>query len=132
MPALYSRTVVFIATEPEIIRDKRFTKFGVMIDYISYNGAYVRFPAFLQPLRYKNKMYLGGARTELGIEEKKMFLLIYPAAVNITKIRHPDTAVVYDGYRYLVDRIESVYVGNEVIYNWAIVHKGVEYDIQNI
>ncbi len=114
-------------SDVKYVEDKWFGKYTVQMQYIDAFGDVTFFPAFLQPLRYKNKMYLGGARTNIGFEGRKKFLMIYPAAVELPDATYDDSVMLYGGYRYVFDRVESVYVGNKIIYNWAIVQKGAVY-----
>lgn len=113
--------------EYNYVKDKWFDKLGVETRFFDGVETMHYFPAILQPLRYKNKMYLSGSRTEIGFEARKQFLLICPAEITLGGYRNTEAMVIFDGYRYIVDRAESVYVGNKVAYNWAIVHKGVRH-----
>ncbi|MDR1464916.1 MAG: hypothetical protein LBJ11_06425, partial [Oscillospiraceae bacterium] len=42
--------------------------------------------AFLQPLRYKNKMYLGGVNTRIGFNREGYYLYLGPAGHDLTKL----------------------------------------------
>ena len=81
------------------------------------------FKGTLQPLRYKNKIYLNGVPTELGYDSLKKYLLICSASVELENIDGKDTVLVFEKARYSVDHCEKVYFKNEPFYYWAIIHK---------
>ncbi len=124
MPPQFSRTVISISQEYNVIKHPWFDRHGVTMEYRSATGAVTFFSAMLQPLRYKNKMYLGGAKTELGFEGKRKYLMIYPPQIDIVNYRYHSCVLICGTYRYLIDRIETVSVGDKAVYNWAIVHRG--------
>lgn len=103
---------------------KWFHKHAVEVEFRDSKGKVTIFPAFLQPLRYKNKMYLSGSRSDLGFEAKSKFLMIYPAEIDLGEVTCDDVILLYSGYRYLFDKTESVYDGNEILYKWAVIQKG--------
>ncbi|MBR3802704.1 MAG: hypothetical protein IKK37_04570 [Clostridia bacterium] len=81
--------------------------------------------ALIQPLRYKNKMYLDGVYTEIGFNSQGRYLYIGPPVPDLTLAS--DTATVSSGdTSYRIDRAERVYNGNEVFYIWAIIRTIVE------
>ena len=69
------------------------------------------FKGFIQPLRYKNKMYLYGVNTEIGYNSQGYYLYIGP----------PDGDI-----KYQIDRAEKIKLGEEVLYVWAVVRTVVE------
>lgn len=77
---------------------------------------------FIQPLRYKNKMYTQGTPTDIGYNYSGYYLLIAPAGF--------DTDIIGDnGYltdnikRYHIDRSEKIYFGTSVFYIWAVLRE---------
>ena len=75
------------------------------------------FKGFIQPLRYKNKMYLYGVNTEIGYNSQGYYLYIGP----------PEDALIIDGdIKYQIDRAEKIKLGEEVLYVWAVVRTVVE------
>ena len=44
------------------------------------------FHAFIQPLRYKTKLYMEGERTPIGINRNDVYLYIGPANHDLTKL----------------------------------------------
>lgn len=83
------------------------------------------FNAFIQPLRYKNKLYLYGDYTPIGINKNDLYLYIGPPSRDLSKL--DSTYRLYDGeFLYLIDRAEKVYLGNTPQYVWAVIRKTTE------
>jgi len=83
------------------------------------------FGAFLQPLRYKNKMYLGGINTRIGFNREGYYLYLGPPEHDLTQLDR-DMWIQCGDERYTVDRAEMVHFGNEKSHVWAIVRSMVE------
>ena len=100
-----------------------FEKMGVTLSLKSGDSTVTEFKGFLQPLRYKNKIYLRGVATELGYDSLKKYLLISPAETDLHNV--DGTAIgLYFGEKHLsIDHTETVYFGQEPFYNWSIVSK---------
>ncbi|MGN0519761.1 MAG: hypothetical protein ACI4LB_03390 [Candidatus Fimenecus sp.] len=77
--------------------------------------------AFLQPLRYKNKMYLEGTYTVLGKDPNSLYLYIGSAKHDVTRLKKNARLTDGDGKRYLIQRAEKVCRGDEPYYFWAIL-----------
>jgi len=86
------------------------------------------FGAFLQPLRYKNKMYLGGVNTRIGFNREGYYLYLGPPGHDLTKLSQDMwiQAALDPDERYTVDRAELVYFGDAPSHIWAIVRSMVE------
>lgn len=82
----------------------------------------VHFKALVQALRYKNKLYLRGTYTELGRNQQDCYLYIGPPEVDITDADSSVKTLTVGGTPYIVDRVEKHYIGEKLIYYWAIVH----------
>jgi hypothetical protein len=78
--------------------------------------------AMLQPLRYKNKMYLGGAYLPTGFEDGGHYLYIGERRCRLDRCP-AGVQLAADGQRYLVKRAEAVYLGEEALYVWAVVRR---------
>ncbi|HIU36655.1 MAG TPA: hypothetical protein IAC53_08635 [Candidatus Fimenecus excrementigallinarum] len=108
--------------------DALFQSFGVTVRLTDGEGWYSpAFGAFLQPLRYKNKMYLEGVYTPIGRDSTGLYLYLGPAKHRLSAL--PETARILDGdaREYLIQRAEEVRLQNRVFYCWAVVkevHKG--------
>lgn len=91
------------------------------------NGNEQKFKALIQPLRYKNKMYLDGIYTEIGFNSQGHYLYIGPPDPDLTAAGK-NSRLVADGTSYQIDRAEKVYNGENVFYIWAIIRTVVEVD----
>ena len=78
------------------------------------------FGAFIQPLRYKNKMYLGGVNTRIGFNREGRYLYLGPPEHDLTALPHGAWITCGDE-RYTIDRAEMVYIGDEPSHIWAII-----------
>ena len=81
------------------------------------------FHCFIQPLRYKNKMYLNKVITELSYSGTRKFLLICPPSIPIDKADGYSCHIYVKKDRFCVDHSEIVYAGEEEVYRWSIVHQ---------
>jgi len=98
-------------------------KTGVTLNLLN-NGEYVgSFKAFLQPLRYKNKIYLRGVATELGYDSLKKYLLISPYDVDLYSVDGTYLTLKYEKNFLSIDHSEKVFFGNKPLYTWSIVTK---------
>lgn len=106
----------------KVIKNKLFDKYGVTV--VSSNGEdSVEFTAFLQPLRYKNKIYLSGVPTELGYDGLNKYLLIAPPELDIAYLEDEDYTISWEGNTFDTDHCEPVHLGKKHLYFWAVVHK---------
>lgn len=80
-----------------------------------------KFKALLQPLRYKNKMYLNAISTELRYDSSRKFLLIAPADVDVASADGYERIISDDRNNYVTDRCELIYFGQTPLYCWAVV-----------
>ena len=83
------------------------------------------FRAFIQPLRYKNKMYLYGVNTTIGFNSQGHYLYIGPPDHDLT-VLDDSVYMEADGVKYQIDRAEKVYAGDKLFYIWAIIRTIVE------
>lgn len=98
-----------------------FDKHGIDMSLIDKSGE-VKFKAFLQPLRYKNKIYIDGNVTELRYENTRRFLLISPVEVDVSGADGHES-YLSDGKRvYSINHSELVSLGNRPSYRWSIIH----------
>ena len=89
------------------------------------NGRILQYAkGFIQPLRYKNKMYMEGTPTEIGISGAGYYLLIGSPDLRLDALK--DGGFISDGEKkYHIDRWEKMVLGNEIFYIWAVLK---EYD----
>lgn len=109
----------------KIFSPRLFDKYGVKMSYIvsSSKEQSKDFYGFLQPLRYKNKLYLSGVPTELGYDGLNKYLLICPTDINLSNIDGINYRLCFQDNAYGVDHFETVYSQNQPLYIWAIIHK---------
>ena len=81
--------------------------------------------AFIQPLRYKNKMYLGGVNTRIGFNREGYYLYLGPPEHDLTQLGR-DMWIQCGDEKYTVDRAEVVHFGSEPSHVWAIIRSMVE------
>lgn len=96
-------------------------KFGVKMSLIS-GGEKTDFKAFIQPLRYKNKMYIDSNVTELRYENTRRFLLISPPSIDVSCADGHDSFLSDGIYEYSINHSELVCLGNRPAYRWSIIH----------
>lgn len=103
-----------------------FTKYGQDITLKGNNGwSSATYGGFIQPLRYKNKMYLNGVNTVIGFNSQGHYLYIGPPNHDLTTLSS-DKWLEAGDKKYTIDRCEKVYFKNEVVYIWAIIREIVE------
>lgn len=85
--------------------------------------------AFIQPIRYKTKLYMMGDFTPLGANKNTVCLYLGPAAHDLTKLTYAHRIHDSDGNKYKIDRAEKIRVGNKAVYIWAIIRQTAEGDI---
>lgn len=110
-----------MATE-KIFKNILFEKYGVTVSSSDGTDKAV-FSAFLQPLRYKNKIYLSGVPTELGYDGLNKYLLLAPPEVDIKYLEGSTFTLSFGSDTFSTDHCEPVYLGRKKLYYWAIVHK---------
>lgn len=98
-------------------------KSGVTLTIKNNSSAVSSFRAFLQPLRYKNKIYLRGVATELGYDSLKKYLLISPADVDLSGVDGTNCSLYFGDSHLSIDHSETVYFGENPFYVWSIVSK---------
>ncbi|NCC87335.1 MAG: hypothetical protein EOM05_05640 [Clostridia bacterium] len=86
--------------------------------------------AFLQPLRYKNKMYLEGLQTDIGFSEQGYYLYIGPEKHNLSALPKDAWIADCDNKKYYINKVEKVFLGNKALYIWAIVKSVEEADYE--
>jgi len=92
----------------------------------------VRSKAIIQPMRYKNKLYLEMAGTELGLNDAECFLYLGLPELDFTG-KEMYTAIYTKDRAFNVSRVDRVTFGGETLYIWAVLTpriKDDKYDIQ--
>lgn len=102
-------------------------KFGSTV-YLTHDGGWTStlFNAFIQPLRYKNKLYMMGDFTPIGRNTQDLYLYIGPKNHDISRAH--ETYKIHDSFNnsYIIDRAEQITFRDEVLYIWAIIRKVTE------
>ena len=103
--------------------EKLFEKYGqkAKLKIIGEESTIYNFKAFIQPLRYKNKLYLRGKYTEIGKNREDYYLYIGPPDIDISGVDGVFTILYIGEESYLVYRAEKHNVGGKDIYVWAII-----------
>lgn len=96
-------------------------EFGRGLNLVDSDGKLIQQEkCILSPLRYKNKMYLEGIPTDIGVNDSGYYLLIAPPSASLEKIGKK--GFVCDGKKkYHIDRMEKIFFGENVLYLWAVV-----------
>lgn len=87
------------------------------------------FKAFIQPLRYKNKLYQQGEHTPIGINRNDVYLYLGPADHDLTKLDNTHRIHDRENNKYMIDRAEKIRFNDSILYIWAIIRKTTECDI---
>ena len=74
--------------------------------------------AFVEPWRYRNKIYIAGEYRTLGMKYSEKYL--YIGIPDITLVENK-TIVKRKDEKYLVKRVERYYVGEQIAYTWGIL-----------
>lgn len=107
------------------IRDKirsAMDRYGQTVHLIDDEWVSTPFKAFIQSVRYKNKMYLKDVNTPLGVANQDYFLFIGPYDHHLNAL-HADVVVQQGENKYVVVKSESVKFGDKVCYVWAIMQR---------
>lgn len=113
--------------------EKFIAKYGRNVKTFDSNDNNIqKLKCFIQPLRYKNKMYTQGTPTDIGFNYSGYYLLIAPASFNIDKLDE-NGYLTDDEKKYHIDRSEKVYFGSQIFYIWAVLreHNDGNYPIYN-
>ena len=79
-----------------------------------------QFTAFLQPLKFKNYLNLGGEATALGYDSRTHYLCLTGTDSGI----EVGQSVVFDDESYCVVRAHTIFMEDAPCYLWAILKKG--------
>ena len=102
--------------------ERIFGSMGRTMSIVSADGT-VSFKAVVQPLRYKNKIYLNGIVTELGYDSVNKYLVLCKPDIDLDAVDGLEKVLTLGEDKYFVDCSQKVYFRSEPYYCWAIVHK---------
>lgn len=87
--------------------------------------------AIIQPMRYKNKLYIEMPRGELGIKDTECFLYLGSPEVDFSG-KELDTVIMSNERNYNVSRAEQIKLGKETVYIWAVLSPRIEGNVYDI
>lgn len=97
---------------------------GQPLTITDQNGANpISVHAFLEPLRYKNKMYIELQPSEVGRVDDGCCLYLGPSDVDFLA---DDFIYNCENKRFVVQRVELIYLFKKPLYRWAIVRPCVD------
>ena len=85
---------------------------------VSQGNTSVRGKGIVEPLRYRNKIYIGGEQRHLGFMKREKYLFIGTPDMNLNENR---TVIEAASGKYIVKRCERYFVQDNPIYTWAIM-----------
>ena len=100
---------------------KMLSKYGGHVD-VSHNGLSFSGMAFVTPLRYKNKVYLGENYIPPGRADGGHYLYIGEHDIRLDRMDE-SAVITYGGEEYLCKRAELFCTGDTPVYMWAILIK---------
>jgi hypothetical protein len=92
-------------------------KYGNNVKIISNENSFLT-NAFIEPLRYKNRIYVGGEYRLLGYSRTERYLYVGPADIVLSE---NSSVIEMQDNKYIVKRCEIYYVKDNPIYVWAIL-----------
>lgn len=92
-------------------------RYGCSVKFVTGERT-VNTKAFIEPLRYKNKVYVGGQYYYLGFKRSEKYLYIGSPEFKLTE---NSTVIEMYGQKYIVKRCETYYTNDRPVYVWAIL-----------
>lgn len=102
-------------------------KYGRRVTVIFKSGEEITTGAVVQPLLYKNKLYVELQPSEVGRVDDGCCRYIGPADVEFES----DDSVKTSDKTYTVQRFEKFYMGDKPLYSWAILRPCVVPSMNN-
>ncbi len=101
------------------------SKFGRTVTVIPGEGEEILTKAFIQPLRYKDATNIGGRFMDVGYSSGRNYLYIGDKNTRLDLLPF-DTKIETQNETYVAKRAQAVYLGESVMYVWAILQVFVE------
>ena len=99
---------------------KELERYGEKFTVTDKNNKVIgKFVAIIEPLRYKNKMYLQGTATEIGYNREDYYLIMASPDIDPKSIDHSCT-VSNSSKSFVIDKAELVKVRGVPVYIWLI------------
>ncbi len=97
--------------------DKEIGRYGSQVT-INQGGSEINTRAFLEPLRYRNKIYIGGEYRKLGFLKREKYLYVGKSDHRLVE---NESVIETHGNKYIVKRCETYFVKDTPVYEWAIL-----------
>ena len=97
--------------------DREIERYGSQVT-ICQGGKRVAARAFVEPLRYRNKIYIGGEYRPLGKLRREKYLYVGSAS---HRLEENHSVIESQGAQYIVKRCETYFVKDTPVYEWAIM-----------
>lgn len=97
--------------------DREIGRFGSGVT-IRQGGLCVSTRAFVEPLRYRNKIYIGGEYRPLGFSRREKYLYVGKSEHRLVE---NESVIESQGGKYIVKRCETYFVQDRPVYVWAIM-----------
>ena len=92
-------------------------RYGCRVDILAADKR-ISTRAFIEPLRYKNKVYVGGQYRRLGLARSEKYLYI---GLPENTLAENTSVIEMNNIKYIVKRCETYYVHDRPVYVWAIL-----------
>ena len=99
-----------------------FDKHGIKANLIGPSGEH-EIRCLIQPMRYKNKMFIDSQYTKVGIIDESCFLYLGPPEYDLAELIGTQLFDEF-GRSFSCVKTEKIYLGNIPLYNWAILRLG--------
>lgn len=86
------------------------------------DGTVLETHSLIQPLLYKNKLYVELQPSEFGKFDDGCYLYLGPSECKFTA----DDIVIINGEKYITQRYEMMYLFSRALYGWAILRPCIE------
>ena len=97
--------------------DKEIGRYGSQVT-INQGGSEINTRAFLEPLRYRNKISIGGEYRKLGFLKREKYLYVGKSDHRLVE---NESVIETHGNKYIVKRCETYFVKDTPVYEWAIL-----------
>lgn len=83
------------------------------------------YKAFVQLMRYKNKMYIDLPMGEMGRRDNGCYLYIGPPEYDFSQ-NWETVKIYFEGRKHRVKRAQMIYCGGKPFYVWAVLYRTVK------
>lgn len=97
--------------------DETIKRYGCSLS-VCDNNSRLNTKAFIEPLRYKNEIYIGGKKHILGNSQNRRYLYV---GLSDIKLNQNATVIEFRNNKYIVKRSETYFISDCPVYVWAIL-----------